>query len=231
MCGASYHVRARSLPQFDDTRRPHKTAVSMNSQVARLSRRKLLQSGLIATALLGVGGVTLALQKTRQLSHLPRLSVLDASEYAILVALAERLCPELGAGAPGATKLGVAHTIDQLLVHSDDTAQKAIKGALTLFENALGGALVGERVVPFTQLTSARQDAALSASRDSSIGMRRTVFRALAGVVWAVYWGNPSTWKRIGYGGPPDVVALRTAYASNLVDLDALRATPLAQET
>lgn len=203
----------------------------MNSQVARMSRRKLLRGGLVATALVGIGGVTLALQKTRQLAKVPPLAVLDASEYAILVALAERLCPQLGEGAPGATKLAVAQTIDQLLVHSDETAQKAIKGALALFDNALGGALVGERLVPFTRLSSEQQDRSLSAWRDSSIGTRRTVFRALGNVVWAVYWGNPSTWQRIGYGGPPDVAALRAAYASNLVDLDALRATPLAHGT
>ena len=203
----------------------------MNSQVARLSRRKVLRGGLIATLVAGVGGVTLALQQTQKLADVPTLAVLDASEYAILVALAERLCPKLGAGAPGASELGTARTIDQLLVQSDDTAQKAIKGALRLFENALGGALMGERLVPFTQLSHAQQERALASFRDSRIGMRRTVFRALAGVVWFVYWGNPGTWKRIGYGGPPDAVALRAAYASNLVDLDALRATPLAHGT
>jgi Gluconate 2-dehydrogenase subunit 3 len=203
----------------------------MNSQVARLSRRKVIWGGLVATGFVGIGGLTLALQKPRPPKSVPRLAVLDASEYAILVALAERLCPKLDADAPGATALGVAQTIDQLLVQSDATAQKAIKGALTLFDNALGGALTGERLVPFTHLSSADQERLLFAWRDSSIGMRRTVFRALAGVVWAVYWGNPSTWKRIGYGGPPDGGALRAAYASNLVDLDALRATPLAHGT
>jgi Gluconate 2-dehydrogenase subunit 3 len=191
------------------------------------SRRKLLQGALAVSALVGLGGVTLALQKTRSLAGTPRLAVLDASEYAVLVALAERLCPELGPGAPGATKLGVAAYLDSMLAASDGETQKAIKGALTLFESALGGALVGERVRPFTELSPEAQADSLRAFRDSSLGVRRTLFRALASAIWAVYWGNTGTWKRIGYDGPPNVSALRASYAENLVDLDALRATPL----
>ena len=199
----------------------------MDASPARWSRRKLLRGALAATALLGLGGVALALQKTRVLAGTPELVVLDASEYAVLVALAERLCPELGEGAPGATKLGVAAYLDGMLAASDDETQKAIKGALTLFESALGGALVGERARPFTQLSPDEQADSLRAFRDSSLGVRRTLFRALAGAVWSVYWGNPGTWRRIGYDGPPNVSALRASYAANLVDLDALRATPL----
>jgi hypothetical protein len=47
----------------------------------------------------------------------------------------------------------------------------------------------------------------------------------------AVYWGDPRTWPSTGYSGPPDPRALRATYAENLVDLNALRATPATKET
>jgi hypothetical protein len=197
----------------------------MNQPGARVSRRKVLKSSLAVVALAGLGGVALALQKTR-LIRTPELFVLDAKEYAILSALAERLSPEAGQGAPGATKLGVAQQLDALVRYADDEAKKGLKGALALFETAVGGALVGERVVPFTALSNEDKDRVMTSWRDSSLGVRRTVYRALSAGVFAFYWGNPATWDRIGYK-LPDVVALREAYATNLVDLDALRATPL----
>ncbi|MDB4975870.1 MAG: putative oxidoreductase [Myxococcaceae bacterium] len=210
--------------------RAHKTAPTMNRPGARVTRRKVLKLSLAGFAAAALGGFALAAQKTRLLADTPKLQVLDGAEYAILVALAERLCPAAGDGAPGATKLRIAEYFDDVLGQSDAEAQKALKGALALFENALGGALVGERLVPFTELSADDQDRVLHGWQDSKLGVRRTVFRALASGIQSFYWGNPATWKRIGYE-QPDPAALRLAYADNLVDLDALRATPLANGT
>jgi len=198
----------------------------MQEAAGRLSRRNLLKTGLVGTLLVGVGSVGLALERTKVEGQTPALAVLSATEYAVLVAVAERLCPALGEGAPGATALGVAKTIDGLLTEVDDDTQKGFKIALRTFENALTGALFGERFVPFTHLSPEDKTRTLASWRDSRIGFRRTVYRALGGLVWAVYWGDARTWPRIGYPGPRDVAALRAQYVDNLVDLDALRATP-----
>ncbi|MDB4987091.1 MAG: putative oxidoreductase [Myxococcaceae bacterium] len=217
--------------EFDGSMPPHKTAVTMTSPGTRVSRRKVLKTSLAAVALASLGGVALAVQKTAQLARTPALSVFDPSEYAIFRAFAERVAPSAGAGAPGATELGIVQLLDRVLAQSDAEAQKAIKGALALFESALGGALVGERVVPFTHLSPAEQDRILAGWRGSSLGMRRTIFRALSAAVMSYYWGDPRTWQRCGYDGPPNVANLRQAYADNLIDLDALRATPLTNGT
>jgi len=202
----------------------------MSSPEPRITRRRLLKATLSLVAVATAGGAVLAAQKTTPVGSLPKLSVLDAAEYTVLCAIAARLCPA-GDDAPGALALRVPEAIDVALAHSDAESQKAIKGALALFENALGGALAGERVVPFTQLPPERQDRVLAAWQHSKLGVRRTIYRALSASVMAFYWGNARTWPRIGYGGPPDVAALRASYADNLVDLDALRATPVAKGT
>jgi Gluconate 2-dehydrogenase subunit 3 len=193
------------------------------------SRRTVLKWSLASGALVLGSGTVLALQKTRLREPTPKLSVFDPAGYAVLAALADRLCPPLGKGAPGAAALGVAATIDAMLGPADDAVRKQLTTAIAMLENALGGALFGERMVPFTQLDAADQEAALVNLRDSSVGVRRTLFRALSGLVLAVYWSNPRTWERAGYGGPESVAKLREMYRDNLVDLDSLRATPLTQ--
>jgi hypothetical protein len=201
----------------------------MQEVTARLSRRTLLKSGLVGAVLVGVGSAGLALQSTRKQGATPPLKVLDAEEYAVLCAVAETACPALGAGAPGATALEVAKQLDGLLASADPESQKGTKMALRIFDNALSGALGGERLVPFTKLDGQARTRVLANWRDSDIGFKRTVYKGLTGAIFAVYWGDPRTWKRIGYDGPPDCAQLREGYASDLVDLDRLRATPLAK--
>jgi len=197
----------------------------MQDVAARLSRRSLLKTGLVGALVVGLGSAGLALEQTVTRGTPPPLGVLDATEYAVLAAIADRVCPALGPGAPGAAALGVAASIDGLLQRLDGETQKGVKIALRTFENALTGALFGERVVPFTRLSADDQDRVLARWRGSRLGFRRTVYRALSALVSAVYWGDPRTWERIGYAGPPDVAALRETYRDNLVDLEALRAT------
>jgi hypothetical protein len=198
--------------------------------LAALSRRNLLKTGLVGTVLVGLGSVGLALQKTRPRADTPALAVFDAREYAVLCAIADRIAPALGPGAPGALALGTVTKLDALLEQAELENQKSVKLALRVFENALTGAVLGERLVPFTELSIEARDRVLSAWRDSRIGFRRTVFHALASLILSVYWGDPRVWPRIGYGGPPDLTGLRSAYADNLVDLDALRAMRPKQE-
>jgi hypothetical protein len=187
----------------------------------------LVKTGLVGLGVAVAGGLGLALQKTVLLAQTPALKVLDPAEYAVLVAIADRLCPALGAGAPGASAVKLAERLDGLLQNTDIETQKGIKMALKLVDNALTGALTGERLVPFTKLSTEEQDRSLDGWRNADSGFRRTVFGGIAGAVNSVYWGNPQTWQRVGYKGPPDIAGLRAAYADQLVDLNSLRATPV----
>ncbi len=192
----------------------------------QLSRRSLLKTGLIGIAVVTVGSVGLALQPTRAgKAAKSKLLVLNAQEYAVLTAIADRLCPPLGEGAPGAKALDVAGKVDALLAGAEADGKQGLKMLLRVFESGLTGAVFFERVRPFTQLSGEDQDRVLSKWRDSKIGFRRTVFRALSSLVGALYYGDERTWKRIGYPGPPSLSGLRATYAENLVDLDAMRAT------
>jgi hypothetical protein len=199
----------------------------MNGGTARVSRRTLIKTSLAGLGVLVAGGVGLALQKTVLLADTPELKVLDPAEYAVLVAITDRVCPALGAGAPGGLALKVPALLDHILLDTDIEMQKGIKVALKLLDNALTGALTGERLVPFTKLSAAQQERSLNGWRNADSGFRRTVYAGVAGAINSVYWGQRETWARAGYKGPPDIEGLRAAYADQLVDLDSLRATPV----
>lgn len=193
--------------------------------VGAFSRRRLLKGSLVGAALLALGGVGLAAWPTRRgAPPSAPLRVLTEDEHAILAAVARRICPEPGPDVPGPDAVEVALKADRLLERADPEAVAGLKSALALFENGLVGALFVERVQPFTHLDEGQQDGVLVAWRDSSVALRRTVFRALASLTGSIYYGDPATWPGIGYGGPPDRAALRAAYADNLVDQRALAA-------
>lgn len=196
----------------------------MQDVASRLSRRALVKTGIVGVLAVGLGSIGLSFQDSAVRPDTPELKVLDATEFAILAALAARLCPAEGAGAPGADKLALAKLTDERLLTLDEETQKGVKIALRAFENATFGALVGERLRPFTKLSEAQQDAIIERWRSSRIGFRRTVYKALSSLVASLYWGQPETWARIGYT-LPNPANLRAAYADNLVDLDSLRAT------
>jgi hypothetical protein len=189
------------------------------------TRRRLLQGSLAGGALLALGGVGLALQSTRRGAPPSQpLAALTEDEHAILAAVAARVCPQPGPDVPGADALEIALAADRLFDLAGPEATAGVKSALALFESGLVGALFVEHARPFTQLSGEDQDAVLLAWRDSSVLLRRTVFRALSALTSSLYYSDSRTWPGVGYPGPPDRRALRDAYAENLVDQRALSA-------
>ena len=193
------------------------------NEARTLSRRRLMKSGLWSGALLAVVGTGLSFQKTRRPLATPKhLSVLSRDEYAILVAVADTLCPRRGKSIPSATELGIPERVDAMFATADADQREGFKLALRMIESPLAGAMFGERARPFTQLDEGGRARALRAFRDSRLGVRRTIYNGLSALVMAFYWGHPRSWSRTGYGGPPDVAGLRRMYAENLVDLPSL---------
>lgn len=185
----------------------------------------------MALGVVGLSSVGLALQRTH-IEAVPEegLEVLSSAEYAILSAVAARLCPAPGPGVAAPESVDVALLADRLFVRADEDAQKGLKMALAIVESGLVGAIALERVRPFTQLSPEGQARALEWLRQSRIPLRRTIYRSLSGLVGSLYYSDPAVWPTVGYPGPPSPKALRVAYASQLVDLEALRGKPTEGE-
>ena len=179
---------------------------------------------MAAGAFSAYAGLSISLQPTRRAYRLPAdEAVLSADEYAILCAFSDRVCPALGSGAPGALEIGLPQEMLRQFAFLPEEGQQAIKLALRVLESPLLGVLSGERYRPFTQLTVEEQDADIAAFRSSSLAVKKTIYAALRGVIAGLYYGDPRTWTRVGYDGPPDPKALRAANADLLVDYESLR--------
>lgn len=193
---------------------------------SRLGRRPFLKAGFLGGAALTLGGVGWALKERfgPEPVRPEGLKVFTAEELRVLSAVADRICPALGEGAPGAVALGIPKLMDAQAALLPKRVQGEFKAALGMIESPALGALLGERVTAFTKLSAEAQDDVLRAFRDSSIALRRSVFVGLRGVIAALYYADERTWERMGYGGPPSPASLRTAFEAQLVDLQSLRA-------
>jgi hypothetical protein len=169
------------------------------------TRRGFLTKGLLGGALLALGGAGwLASRDTRRVPP-PKepLRVLDATEYAIVSALAARLI-DPRPGTPTVEQVNTAYNVDAILQNADAGARKDFKQLLGLFENGLAGFLFGGRTRPFTQLSPETQDEVLREWRDSRLNVRRTGYQALRSVVMAAYYSSDLAWPAVGYPGPPE---------------------------
>ena len=193
-------------------------------RISGFSRRALLKGGFAGLALVGLSGTAIARRGTK-LTPLPSdgLRILSPEEYAIVAAIADRVCPQLTANIPGPRALDIARQADRLFEHAEPDILSGLKTALHIFENGLTGAIFFERITPFTALSPAHQDRTLLAFAESRVSLRRTLFRSLSGLVASLYYGDPRTFASVGYPGPPNAAAMRQTYAAQLVDYAALR--------
>ena len=166
-----------------------------------VSRRMVLAGGVGGTLVLAGAGLTL--WPSKLVVDPPTLKSLTATQYAVLVAVANRMCPG-DDSCPSAAEIGVAAKIDAQLatMHPADAAE--FGQGLMLLENAFVGLLLDGRMRPFTRLPAAQQDDVLNAFRTSKITLRRSVYKALRGLISASYWADPRLYATLGYPGPPD---------------------------
>lgn len=174
-----------------------------NFWLMELTRRRLLGLGLGGFAVAGMlTGVGMALQRPRVGVVPDDLDTFSASEYGILAAIAEALCPG-GEALPTASDLDVASLVDATVARMHRSDQDEFKLALWLMESAVVGGLLDGSFHGLTHLSLADRTAALEAWRTSGLTVRRTAFRAVSGLVMAAYWSHPKTWQHVGYAGPP----------------------------
>ena len=155
-----------------------------------VSRRNLLKLGFGGAALLSVGGVGLALRPTSLLKPGQPLLALDEQTWSILAAMAERIVPPQE-GFPRASAVGVAQKVDTLLSAMHPADVRELRQGLLLVENALAGLLLDGRWSSFTGSSPEVQDRALESLRTSRISVRRSLYRAIYGLVSAAYWWMP----------------------------------------
>lgn len=167
-------------------------------------RTALKTAGGVALVALGCAGALFA-RRTRMVP-LPSepLSYFTPREFSIVHAVAEAMIT-VPPGQPTVTDVPVALNADRLMARNPQDAQKDIHRLLALFDNALAGFLLVGTTAPFTQLDLAGRQAFLARWERHRLPVLRTGFVALKRLTMACYYGDPRTYRGIGYPGPIEV--------------------------
>lgn len=165
----------------------------------RIDRRRFLKRSGSGLVLLSLGSL-LPVGCSRYPKPAAPLHFFDSREYAIMNAVAERLLGVEGTIGSEPDHIDVAANVDSLVVEWDAEAQGQLRTMLRVFEH--GTYLFDLRRKRFTRLTAAKQDEYLAGWMNSTLGVRRIVFRALKLLVAAGFYREPRAWTPIGYDGP-----------------------------
>ena len=168
------------------------------------TRRGFLRWGIASTALLAAGGGALALRRTRLRPAPDDLGSLDAAEYSVLAAVADRIV-QVEAGGVTASDVDVARRVDAVLTRAAPGVVADYKRLLALLENPFVCLISSGVPGPFTALSDAARDRMLASWQSSRVEVLRTGFQALKRLTSAAYYASPATHAGIGYPGPPEV--------------------------
>ena len=172
-----------------------------------ISRRTFITTGIF-------GAAALATAYWLRSPHAPAgdasLRVLDADAQAILGAIV----PVLLAGAlpvdADAKTQAVAATIrgiDTAITGLSPTAQGELRQLFALLALPPARLAIARVSEPWNQASEAEVRACLDRFRGSSLTLLRSAYAALHQLTFAAWYGNPASWARIGYPGPPELPA------------------------
>lgn len=166
-----------------------------------MNRRRLLQLGLGAAAVLAVAGGTVALRQPglhegHRLSPGSRAIFLAVARAALEGALPPE--PTARRRVLDAHMARVQLTIDGL----PPSTRGELSLLLALLASAPGRLALAGLQPDWSKASSAEVRAALLGMRTSSFALRQQAFLALRELTNASYFSDPSTWSLLGYPGP-----------------------------
>lgn len=172
-----------------------------------ISRRKFITTGLFGAAALATAGWLRG-------PHAPpgnaSLRALDADAQAILGAIV----PVLLAGALPAVaetrREAIADTvrgIDFAVSGLPPGAQEELRQLFALLALPPARLAIARVSEPWNKASEAEVRACVDRFRRSSLTLLHSAYCALHQLTFAAWYGNPESWQRIGYPGPPDLAA------------------------
>jgi len=174
-----------------------------------LDRRRFLKLGAAAPVALSASSLTaLPFADAWASVDIPpsELRFLEPSDVAILKAL----FPVVLAGAIPATfgpedMEGMIRRIDGSLDRLAPFIKSELRLLFNLMDMAPVRALLARVWSPWETATEYDLNAFLDRWRESSIPQLRSAYAALHEMIMSAWYGEPASWERAGYAGPPEV--------------------------
>jgi hypothetical protein len=177
-----------------------------------LPRRMITRRTFITTGLLGAAALATArwLRGPHAPPGDPSFRVLDADAQAILRAIVPVLLAGALPVATDAKRAAVAETvrgIDVAVSGLAPSAQDELRQLFALLALPPARIAIARVSEPWDQASEADVRACLDRLRGSSLALLRSAYGALHQLTFAAWYGNPASWSRIGYPGPPELPA------------------------
>ena len=97
----------------------------------------------------------------------------------------------------------VVEAFDRTVAGLSPAIQREVEELLSLLTFSLTRRFIAGVSKPWNEASEAEVSAFLSGWRQSRFAMLQQGYQALARVMIACWYGNPLSWGKIGYGGPP----------------------------
>ena len=172
-----------------------------------ISRRTFITTGIF-------GAAALATAYWLRSPHAPAgdasLRMLDADAQAILGAIVPVLLADALPVDAMAKKQAVVATvrgIDTAITGLAPSAQDELRQLFALLALPPARLTIARVSEPWNQASAAEVRACLDRFRGSSLTLLRSAYAALHQLTFAAWYGNPASWARIGYPGPPEIPA------------------------
>lgn len=172
-----------------------------------ISRRTFITTGIL-------GAAALATAQWLRAPHAPAgdasLTTLDADAQAILGAMVPVLLAGVLPEAADARRAAIADTvrgIDTAVAGLAPSAQDELRQLFALLALPPARLAIARVSEPWNRASEAQVRACLDRFRDSSLSLLRSAYGALHQLTFAAWYGNPGSWPRIGYPGPPELPA------------------------
>ncbi len=172
-----------------------------------ISRRTFITTGLL-------GAAALATAHWLRGPHAPpgdaSLRALDADAQAILGAIVPVMLAGALPVAAEARRQAVADTvrgIDIAVSGLSPNSQDELRQLFALLALPPARLAIARVSAPWPQASETDVRACLDRFRGSSLSLLRSAYGALHQLTFAAWYGNPASWPRIGYPGPPELAA------------------------
>jgi ATP phosphoribosyltransferase regulatory subunit HisZ len=168
-----------------------------------MQRRRLLQLGLGAAALLAIGGGAAALVRPGLVDG--RMTTASRGIFsAVARVVLEGSLPTEAAPRQQALEAHLAR-VDATIAGLPPAVRDELSTLLALLATAPGRMGLAGLSADWPEATVPQLHQAMQALRTSSLAMRQQVYLALRELTNASYYADPSTWSLLGYPGPTPV--------------------------
>jgi hypothetical protein len=157
-----------------------------------MNRRAFFKVGLLGATLLAVGRV----------GHAAPAGVLTADDRPRLGAIARVI---LGPALPADAAPRVIEAIDGIVRNLPLATQAEVRELLDLLGMAPARLVLAGFWGDWQTQSAADIDTALNGWRTSRFAMLRSAYGGLHELCTAAWYGDPASWARIGYAGPPEI--------------------------